>query len=185
MNRTRRLLAVTAVGAFLLTGAAACGSSGGSDSSSGDDSAKTTVADSSSDTGTDDTAADEGTDTSDSGGEQDCDATKQSDNLSGDSVVLFAADQDELSESDLTDEDIAVVAADGSSMDPGTIEVGAGEMFGIEAEAGGSIDAAVIGCAGGQTLVPGVAVGFVITEPGTYPISLDVAGTELGEVVVS
>jgi len=186
VNRTRRALALAAVGAFLLVGTAACGSSG-SDSSS-DDSA-TTAADSSSgsDTGTEATAADSGTDEGDGGSadEADCDATKDSDNLSGDSNVLFAADQDELMESDLTDDAIATVAADGSSMDPGTIEIGAGEMFGIEAEAGGSIDGVIIGCAGGQTLVPGVAVGFVITEPGTYPISLDVAGTELGTVVVS
>ena len=182
MNRTRRLLAITAIGAFLVTGAAACGSSSGSDGAS-DDSANTTAADTGSDSGTSDTAADDGG--SGDGGEQDCAATADSNNLSGDSVVLFSADQDELMESDLTDEDIAVVAADGSSMDPGTIEVGAGEMFGIKAAEGGSIDAAIIGCAGGQTLVPNVAVGFVITEPGTYPISLDVAGTELGEVVVS
>jgi hypothetical protein len=189
VNRTRRLPAITAIGAFLLTGAAACGSSSGSDSS-GDDSA-TTAAPSSSDSGTEDTTADtagdsdDSGDSGDSGGEQDCEATKDSNNLSGDSVVLFAADQDERSESDLTDEDIAVVAADGSSMDPGTIEVAAGEMFGMKAEAGGSIDAAIIGCAGGQTLVPNVAVGFVITEPGSYPVSLDVAGTELGTIEVS
>ncbi|MGN6692710.1 MAG: hypothetical protein ACTHN0_00905 [Aquihabitans sp.] len=188
MHRTRRLLALTAVGAFLLAGTAACGSSGGSDSSS-DGSAKTTVADGGSDSGTGDTTgdttADSGDRSSDGGGEQDCEATKDSDNLSGDSNVLFAADQDELVESDLTDEHIAVVAADGSSMDPGTIEIGAGEMFGFQAADGGTIDAVIVGCAGGQTLVPGVAVGFVISEPGTYPVSLDVAGTDLGTVVVS
>ncbi|HWJ98894.1 MAG TPA: hypothetical protein VNQ33_12095 [Acidimicrobiales bacterium] len=182
MDRTRRLLALTAVGAFLLVGTAACGSSGGSDRSS-DDSAKTTVADGASDTGTGDTAADDGS--SGGGDEQDCDATADSNNLSGDSVVLFSADQDELSESDLADDAIATVAADRSSMDPDTIEIGAGEMFGFEAEDGGSLDAVVIGCAGGQTMVPGTAIGFVITEPGTYPVSLDVAGTDLGTVVVS
>lgn len=183
MNRTRRLLALTAVGAFLLVGTAACGSSGGSDSSS-DGSAQTTAADSGSDSGTDGTTADTEESGGD-GGEQDCDATADSNNLSGDSVVLFSADQDELMESDLTDDAIATVAADGSSMDPETIEIGAGEMFGVKAAEGGSIDAVIIGCAGGQTLVPNVAVGFVITEPGTYPVSLDIAGTELGTVVVS
>ncbi len=178
MNRTRRLLAITAIGAFLLTGAA-CGSSG-SDASS-DDPAATTAADGGSDTGTD-----EGTDEGDTGaGEADCAATAESNNLSGDSVVLFAADQDELRESDLADEDIAVIAADASSMEPGEIEVDAGAMFGIKLEGGGSIDAVIIGCAGGQTLVPNVGVGFVITEPGTYPVSLDIAGTDLGTVVVS
>jgi hypothetical protein len=182
VNRTRRLLAATIIGAFLLTGTAACGSSSGSEGSS-DDSA-TTAADSG-DATTEDTADPGGDSGSDDGGEQDCDATAESNNLSGDSVVLFAADQDELMESDLTDEDIAVVSADGSSMDPGTIEVGAGEMFGIQAEGGGGIDAVIIGCAGGQTLVPNVAVGFVITEPGSYPVSLDVAGTELGTIEVS
>ena len=47
------------------------------------------------------------------------------------------------------------------------------------------IDGVIIGCAGGQTLPPATTIGFVITEPGTYPVSLDVAGTELGTVVVS
>lgn len=185
MHRTRRFLALTVVGAFLVVGTAACGSSGGSDSSSGD-TATTTAADSGSDTGNGDTTANS-TDSGDSGGdgEQDCAATADSGNLSGDSVVLFSADQSELNESDLTDDVIATVAADGSSMDPSTIEIGAGEMFGIKAAEGGSIDAAIVGCAGGQTLVPGVAVGFVISEPGTYPVSLDVAGTDLGTVVVS
>lgn len=181
MNRTRRLLAVTAIGAFLLTGAVACGSSSGSDSS-GDDTAKTTAADSSGDTSTDDTAA---TDESSDDGEADCSATADSNNLSGDSNVLFAADQDALSEADLTEDATAVVAANGSSMDPGTIEIGAGEMFGIKAEGGGSIDAVIIGCAGGQTLVPNVAVGFIINEPGSYPVSLDIAGTDLGTIEVS
>jgi hypothetical protein len=184
MHRTRRLLALTVVGAFLVVGAAACGSSGGSDGSS-DGSPKTTVAKDGSDTGTDDTTADTGSSESGPADEADCDATADSNNLSGDANVLFAADQDELKESDLTDEHIAVVAADGSSMDPGTIEIGAGEMFGFKAADGGSIDGVIVGCAGGQTLVPGVAVGFVISEPGTYPVSLDVAGTELGTVVVS
>lgn len=183
MHRTRRLLALTAVGAFLLVGTAACGSSGGSDSSSSDDSATTAAP---SDSGADDTTADTTADDGGSSdGEADCEATADSNNLSGDSNVLFAADQSELMESDLTDDAIATVAADGSSMDPSTIEIGAGEMFGVKAAEGGSIDAVIIGCAGGQTLVPNVAVGFVINEPGTYPISLDIAGTELGEVVVS
>lgn len=183
MNRTRRLLAATAVGAFLLAGTAACGSSGGSEGSSGSDTTAAASSDSGTAEGTTDDAADDSS--SDDGGEQDCEATADSNNLSGDSVVLFAADQDELMESDLTDEDIAVIAADGSSMEPGTIEIGAGEMFGIQGEAGGSIDAVIIGCAGGQTLVPNVAVGFVITEPGSYPVSLDIAGTELGTIEVS
>ncbi|MCU1371468.1 MAG: hypothetical protein JWO77_2662 [Ilumatobacteraceae bacterium] len=186
MNRTRRLLAVTAVGAFLLSGAAACGSSGGSDSSSSD--TPTTAAPSSgggsdSDSGSDTTAADSG----DAGGtdEADCDATADSDNLSGDSVVLFSADQSELSEADLTDDAIATISADGSTMDPAELQIGAGEMFGIKAEEGLGIDGVIIGCAGGQTLVPNTAIGFVISEPGTYPVSLDVAGTEVGTVVVS
>lgn len=180
MNRTRRLLAVTAIGAFLLTGAAACGSSSGSDSSSGD-SATTAAPDGGSDSGSETTAADSG----DSGDEQDCDATADSDNLSGDSVVLFSADQDELSEADLTDDAIAVVSADHTSMEPGTLEVGAGTMFGIQNAEGGDLDGVIIGCAGGQTMVPGTAIGFVITEPGTYPVSLDIAGTEIGTIEVS
>jgi len=184
VNRTRRLLALTAISAFLVTGAAACGSSGGSDGASGDTS-KTTAAPT--DEGTGDTTADAGDsgDTGSADGEQDCAASADSDKLSGDSVVLFAADQSEQSEADLTDEDTAVIAADGTSMDPGTLEVAAGQMFGIKADEGASIDAVVIGCAGGQTLVPGTAIGFVITEPGTYPVSLDITGAELGSVVVS
>ncbi|WP_421120931.1 hypothetical protein ACE2AJ_06480 [Aquihabitans daechungensis] len=182
MNRTRRLLAATSVGAFLLVGAVGCGSSGGSDSAS-DDPAETTVADSTSDTGTDDTASEE---PDDSGTEEaDCDATADSDNLSGDAVVLFAADQSELTEADLTDETTATISADGSSMEPGTIEIGAGEMFGFVGEDGLGIDGVIVGCAGGQTLPPATSIGFVITEPGTYPVSLDVAGTDLGTVVVS
>lgn len=184
MNRTRRLLALVALGAFLVAGTAACGSSGGSDSGGSDggsgDAAQTTAAPS--DSGTDDTAADTGGGTD---GEQDCAASADSDKLSGDSVVLFSADQSEQSETDLTDDQIAVIAADGSSMEPGTLEVEAGQIFGIKADEGASIDAVVIGCAGGQTLVPGTAIGFVITEPGTYPVSLDITGAELGSVVVS
>ena len=179
MNRTHRLLAVASVSAFLLVGTAACGSSSGSDSSG--DTAKTTVADGG-DAGSDTTAADSG----DSGGsEADCAATADSNKLSGDSVVLFSADQSELSEADLTDDQIATISADGSSMDPSELQIGAGEMFGVKIEDGGSLDAVIVGCAGGQTAPAGVAVGFVISEPGTYPISLDIAGTDLGTVVVS
>ena len=151
MIRTRRLLATATIGAFLLTGAAACGSSGGSDSSG--DTAKTTVAD--------------------------------SNYLSGDSVVLFAADQDQATEADITDDAKATISADGSSMDPAELQVEAGTIFGFIGEDGLGIDGVIIGCAGGQTLPPATTIGFVITEPGTYPVSLDVAGTELGTVVVS
>ena len=179
MIRTRRLLATAAVGAFLLTGAAACGSSGGSDSSSGD-TAETTAADS----GTDGTTAEEPTD---SGGtdEADCEATADSNNLSGDSVVLFAADQDQATEADITDDAKATISADGSSMDPAELQVEAGTIFGFIGADGLGIDGVIIGCAGGQTLPPATTIGFVITEPGTYPVSLEVAGTELGTVVVS
>ena len=184
MNRTRRLLAATAVGAFLLVGVAACGSSGGSESSSGD-TTETTAADSG-DAGTsDDTAAEEPTDEGDTGGEQDCSASADSNNLSGNSVVLFSADQSEVSETDLTDADIATIAADGSSMDPAELQVAAGAIFGFQNAEGGSLDAVIVGCAGGQTLVPGAPIGFVITEPGTYNVSLDIAGTDIGTVIVS
>jgi hypothetical protein len=33
--------------------------------------------------------------------------------------------------------------------------------------------------------VPNVAVGFIINEPGSYPVSLDIAGTDLGTIEVS
>lgn len=183
MHRTPRTIAAAAVSLFLLVGTAACGSSGSEGASDG---TPTSAADDGGTTAADD-AASEGTVDAGTGdsAEDDCAATADSANLSGDSVVLFAADQDERSEADLTDEDVATISADGSSMEPGEIEVAAGDMFGIEADGGGDIDAVIIGCAGGQTLVPGVAVGFVITEPGTYPVSLDIAGTELGTVVVS
>lgn len=180
MNRTRRLFATAAVGAFLLVGIAACGSSGGSEAAT-DDPAETTAADTG-DTATDDTTAEEPDDGATD--EADCDATSDSNYLSGDSVVLFSADQSELSEADLTDEDIATLSVDGA-LDPSEIQIGAGEMFGIEAAADAGLDGVIIGCAGGQTLVPGTAIGFIITEPGTYPISLDIAGTEIGTVVVS
>ncbi len=182
MIRTRRLLAIAAVGACLLAGATACGSSGGSDSSSGD-TAKTTAADST-DSGTDGTAAEEPADTSGTD-EADCEATADSNNLSGDSVVLFAADQDQLTEADIPDDAKATISADGTSMDPAELQVEAGSIFGFIGADGLGIDGVIIGCAGGQTLPPATTIGFVITEPGTYPVSLDVAGTELGTVVVS
>ena len=179
VNRTPRLLALAATAAFLVAVAAGCGSSGGSEGSS-DGAAKTT------DTATETSGSDAGSDDEASAdGAEDCAATADSNNLSGDAVVLFAADQSEQSEADLTEETTAVIATDGASMDPGTLEVAAGTMFGIEAAADASLDAVVIGCAGGQTLVPGTAVGFVITEPGTYPVSLDISGAELGTIVVS
>ena len=121
MHRFPRIVAVAAVSAFLLGGAAACGSSGGSDDASGD-ATSTTVAETSDDAASpdDDGATDAGT--SDDGDAHDCSATAESNNLSGDAVVLFSADQDELSESDLTDDDVATIAADASSMDPAEIE---------------------------------------------------------------
>ena len=184
MNRTHRLLATTAVGALLLVGASACGSSGGSEGSSGA-ADETTVVDTG-DTG--DTAAtdpvDEGEEDT-SGEEQDCSATADGSTLSGDSVVLFSADQSDVSEADLTDDAIATVAADGASMDPAELQVEAGAIFGFQNAEGGGLDAVIVGCAGGQTMVPGAPIGFVITEPGTYAVSLDIAGTELGTVVVS
>jgi hypothetical protein len=70
-------------------------------------------------------------------------------------------------------------------MDPAELQVEAGTIFGFIGEDGLGIDGVIIGCAGGQTLPPATTIGFVITEPGTYPVSLDVAGTELGTVVVS
>jgi hypothetical protein len=181
----RRRLASLALSALLLAGAPACGSSSGSDDAAGEGT-DTTEAAPVDEGGTDEAEpADEGTADEEAGSEADCEATADSGTLSGDSVVLFSADQSEVSETDLTDDAIATVAADGSSMDPVELQVEAGAIFGFQNAEGGSLDAVIVGCAGGQTMVPGAPIGFVITEPGTYVVSLDIAGTELGTVVVS
>ena len=50
---------------------------------------------------------------------------------------------------------------------------------------GADLDAVKIGCADAQTLLPGSAAGFVIKVPGTYTISLEIAGTVLGTVIAA
>lgn len=177
-NLRRARSALLALG--LVFGAAACGSD---DEGAEDDTSSTAATDEAAEDTTEAPGDEEpaGGEPADEGAA--CEADP--DNLSGSSTVLFTADTDgEANDADITAETTLTVAADGSSMDPASLTVGVNEVFGVLLEAGGSIDAAVIGCAGGQTLVPNVAVGFVITAAGTYPISLDIAGTELGTITV-
>ena len=184
MNRTRRMLAFAALGALLFAGAAACGTSGSDDAADG---TTTTAApaDTSDTTGASDSTTSSVADEGSSSGEQDCAATADATTYSGDSVVLFATDQDEQKESEIAADDTVTISADGTSMDPDPMEVEAGKMFGVKVDGYDVIDAVKIGCAGSQTMVPGATIGFIITEPGTYPLSLEIAGTELGTVVVS
>ena len=168
--RTRRAAAGLLVVGLLL-GAVGC-SSDGDDA----DASTTTVI-------SDDTVAG-----GDIGGTEstDCaaDQTAGAANLSGSAAVLFAADDSSgVTEADITDATTLFVSADGTSMTPSTLTVSVGQVFGVEIAEGGATDGIVIGCAGGQTAPVGVPVGFVIHAAGTYPVSLDVAGTSLGQVV--
>lgn len=193
----RRLIAVAVV-ALLSLGAVGCGSD--DDTSGSLDETTTTVSNADGGTGSDDTSTDAGdldagsddpsTDDSEDGVDGDvgapvwsCEA--DSNNLSGSSTVLFSADVDTgQTEADITDETTAVISADGSGMEPASLTVSVDTVFGITIEEGGSLDGVIIGCAGGQTVGPGMTAGFLITEPGEYPVSLEISGTDVGTIVV-
>lgn len=118
----------------------------------------------------------------------DCDADQQAgidaESMSRSVTVLFSADSKSgVSSADITAETTMTIQDDGTLL-PATLTVAVGQVFGIMPAAGASLDAVKIGCADAQTLLPGSPAGFVITAPGTYLISLDIAGTELGTVTV-
>ena len=120
--------------------------------------------------------------------ELDCDADQQAgidaESMSRSVTVLFSADSKSgVSSADITAETTMTIQDDGT-LSPATLTVAVGQVFGIMPAAGASLDAVKIGCADAQTLLPGSPAGFVITAPGTYLISLDIAGTELGTVTV-
>lgn len=185
----RRRISVALVAVVLPFTTIACGSDG-------EDSASTTT-EASAQTSADDTEAVDsgGSDPSDTPEEEEgvdgdvgapvwtCE--EDSNMLSGSSTVLFSADVTSgATEADITDETTAVVSADGSGLEPSALRVEANTMFGIKMAEDGSLDGVIIGCASGQTVPPGVTVGFLITEPGTYPVSLDIAGHDIGTIVV-
>ncbi len=194
----RAALAVLAV--MLPLSAVACGSD---DDVASDSSAQETDATASNDDGTgadgsasDDSAPDDG-EAGGAGQDEPADGVDgdvgapvwnceaDSNNLSGSSTVLFAGDVDSgATEADITDETTAVISADGSGMEPSALTVEANTMFGIEMEDGGPIDGVIIGCAGGQTITSGMTIGFLITELGTYPVSLEIGGSDVGTIVV-
>ncbi len=181
MTTTLRRSAAAALALGLLFGTFGCGS----ESDGAADEVATTAA--SSDGTTVDTSSTDDADDGGTSGEApaDCAADNEAgkDNLSTSAAVLFTADTDSGgSDSDITPETTLTVSADGTSIDPSTLSVDVGEVFGIVVADGGNIDGATVGCATGQTILVGTPVGFVITEPGTYPISLDIAGVEVGNV---
>lgn len=116
----------------------------------------------------------------------DCDVDQQAgidaESMSRSVTVLFSADSKSgVSSADITAETTMAIQADGT-LSPATLTVAVGQVFGIMPAAGADLDAVKIGCADAQTLLPGSAAGFVITAPGTYPISLEIAGTDLGTI---
>ena len=118
----------------------------------------------------------------------DCDADQQAgidaESMSRSVTVLFSADSKSgVNSADITAETTMTIQDDGT-LSPATLTVAVGQVFGIMPAEGASLDAVKIGCADAQTLLPGSPAGFVITAPGTYLISLDIAGTELGTVTV-
>ena len=118
----------------------------------------------------------------------DCDADQQAgidaESMSRSVTVLFSADSKSgVSSADITPETTMSIQEDGTLL-PATLTVAVGQVFGVMPAAGASLDAVKIGCADAQTLLPGSPAGFVITAPGTYVISLDIAGTELGTITV-
>jgi hypothetical protein len=116
----------------------------------------------------------------------DCQADQQAGidagSMSRSVTVLFSADSNSgVASADITAETTMTIQADGA-LSPDALTVSVGQVFGIMPAEGSDIDAVKIGCADAQTLLPGSPAGFVIEEPGTYTISLEIAGTELGTV---
>ena len=185
MITSRRRVLAPALALTLVFSLAACGSD---DGDTADDATTTAVADGTTadDTTADDTTADDAStdDTSpEGGGAQDCSADEAAagDNLSGSAAVLFSADVDfGPTEADITGDTTLVY--EGGVLSPGSLTVEVNQMFGIQLGADDSITAVLIGCSGGQTLVPGTTVGYLITEPGTYELVDDLTSEVIGTV---
>ena len=119
----------------------------------------------------------------------DCDADQQAGidagSMSRSVTVLFSTDSASgVSAADITPATTMTIQADGT-LSPSTLTVAVGQVFGIMPAEGADLDAVKIGCADAQTLLPGSAAGFVIKAPGTYTISLEIAGTELGTITAA
>ena len=200
MITSRRRVLAPALALTLVFSLAACGSD---DGDTADDATTTAVADGTTaddttaddttadgttadDTTADDTTADDAStdDTSpEGGGAQDCSADEAAagDNLSGSATVLFSADVDfGPTEADITGDTTLVY--EGGVLSPGSLTVEVNQMFGIQLGADDSLTAVLIGCSGGQTLVPGTTVGYLITEPGTYELVDDLTSEVIGTV---
>jgi len=151
VNRTRRLLAITAIGAFLVTGAAACGSSSGSDSSSGD-TAKTTAADNGGDSGTSETTADSG-DKGDSGATEGTGTVTLADGeAAADKTITFTED---------------------GGFDPSNLDVKVGELFTVK-QGGDGTNAVKFGDSSDTyTISGGLIESFTIDAAGTYTMTED------------
>ncbi len=180
----RRPLFILAAAAALLVGVAGCSSDDdATTTTAAADDATTAPADGSTDDGsTDDDSTDDGS----SEAALDCDADRaagsEASTLSGVTSVLFAADVDSgVSEADITPETTLTMGSDGQ-LSPSSLEIGVGEVFGVAAPADADISAIEVGCAGGQTLVGGTTIGFVIKEPGTYEIVEDLSSATIGTV---
>ena len=83
-------------------------------------------------------------------------------------------------EADITGDTTLVY--EGGVLSPGSLTVEVNQMFGIHLGADDSLTAVLIGCSGGQTLVPGTTVGYLITEPGTYELVDDLTSEVIGTV---
>jgi hypothetical protein len=177
---SRRRVLAPVLALTLVLSLAACGSD---DGDTADDATTTAVADDTSADGTtaDETATDETS--PEGGGAQDCSADEAAagDNLSGSAAVLFSADVDfGPTEADITGDTTLVY--EGGVLSPGSLTVEVDQMFGIQLGADDSITAVLIGCSGGQTLVPGTTVGYLVTEPGTYELVDDLTSEVIGTV---
>jgi len=159
VNRTCRLLATASVGALLLVGVAACGSSGGSDASS-DDAAETTVAGNGGSGSTDDTTAD----APDEGGSEGTGTVTLADGeAAADKTITFTED---------------------GGFDPGNLDVGVDELFTVK-QGGDGINAVKFGdSTDTYTITGGLIESFTIDAAGTYTMTEDLTG-ETATITVS
>jgi hypothetical protein len=159
VNRTCRLLATASVGAFLLVGVAACGSSGGSDASS-DDAVETTVAGNGDSGSTDDTTGD----APDEGGSEGTGTVTLADGeAAADKTITFTED---------------------GGFDPGNLDVGVGELFTVK-QGGDGINAVKFGdSTDTYTITGGLIESFTIDAAGTYTMTEDLTG-ETATITVS
>lgn len=192
MSLIHQRVGVAALALGLFVGTAACSSD---DSSSGTDVAETSGAETTTGEQTEATTGEQteattAEQTETTSAEQiaplDCEADQQAGidagTMARSVTVLFSADSiSGVDDADITAATTMTIQSDGT-LSPSTLTVAVDQVFGIVPAEGADLDAVKIGCADAQTLLPGSPAGFVITAPGTYPISLEIAGTELGTV---